>query len=84
MAQIPSYKGTPLALSAVVGEEKYVTIAAVSGQICDEINKRSHGNAYVFVDIKTAGVAGLYGCVSTGADATEATSKPGKAFYKAK
>lgn len=84
LAQIPSYKGTPLALSAVVGEEKYVTIAAVSGQICDEINKRSHGNAYVFADIKTAGVAGLYGCVSTGADATEATSKPGKAFYKAK
>lgn len=82
LAQIPSYKGTPLSLDTT--NQEYVTIASVSGQICDEINKRAHGNAYDFDKIKTAGVTGLYGCVSTGADSTEADSKPGKAFYKVK
>lgn len=84
LAQIPTYKGTALTtFSGTTGKEGYLVLN-VSGQVCDEINKRSHGNDYVFDTIKTAGISGLYGCVSTGADATEADSKPGQAFYKAK
>jgi hypothetical protein len=76
LAQIPTYKGT--ALTTFNTKPAYISLD-VSGQVCDEINKRSHGNSYVFATVKTAGVDGLYGCVG-GTD----ISSTGTAFYKVK
>jgi hypothetical protein len=78
LAQVPTYKGTALTTFDTT-ETNYISLANVSGQVCDEINKRAHGNNYVFATVKSAGIEGLYGCVG-GAD-VDAT---GQAFYKVK
>jgi hypothetical protein len=78
LAQVPTYKGSALTTFDAT-ETNYITLAGVSGQVCDEINKRSHGNNYVFATVKAAGIEGLYGCVG-GAD----VDAVGQAFYKVK
>lgn len=75
LAQIPSYKGTTLALDTT--DKNYVVVAGVSGQICDEVNKRALGTGYDI--LKANKVEGLYGCVA-GATVDVA----GKVFYKVK
>ena len=74
LAQIPSYKGTALALDT--DNKAYVVISDVSAQICDEVNKRALGTNYTITTELT--VKGLYGCATTAADAK------GDVFYKVK
>lgn len=72
LAQVPSFKGTVLALDAT--DDKYVTVSdveRVTADVCTEINKRAVGKS----GTAPTTVTGLFGCV---AGATP------KAFYKVK
>lgn len=73
LAQIPSYKGTALALDAT--DAAYVKVA-VSDLVCAEVNNRATGGKALAV----ASNVGLYGC------AVDSTTAPTKwtAFYKVK
>ena len=61
LAQIPSYKGTALALDGTTG---FVKLDVKSDQVCEEINKRANGVNAKGEVVDVAAVSGLYGCVT--------------------
>ena len=64
LAQVPSYKGTALALSATVGLESYVTVSGVSSGVCNEVTART-GVAAPADEAAVISAKPLFACAGT-------------------